>query len=178
MRNIFIVIILLVSLCVSQNVYSVERNNEKHQDDVFSEISDGRKYICFELGITYRLKVYIAEGDSICDVSFYNGRGGSVSTTCPKTSILKWAFDNSENEIMNSVPATIDSNYNQPYVRLSLLKDSSQRVIVSSSEKISQSYSVQKTINKLTNHMFRIMFFHCIPMLQRLNNNKTNPDHK
>lgn len=101
--------------------------------------------------------IYIAEGDTICDVSILDGKGNCVSTTCPKSSILKWAFEDIANDITKS-PIIVDNNYNPYYYKLSILEDSSQTIISSSTLLIDYSDDVKNKIEELKAFIVRLWY--------------------
>ena len=146
----YFTIIALVVLCFTNIIYSSECDKGKYRREI--QRDSDRKYICYEFGFDYIVKVYVAEGDSICDVSILDGKGNCVSTTCQKSPILKWGFDEMTNEITNS-SVKEDIADISIYYKLSILKDSTQIVVSSSLLPTDYSDDVNKKISELKKFM-------------------------
>ncbi|RXE70574.1 hypothetical protein ED352_09495 [Muribaculaceae bacterium Isolate-002 (NCI)] len=151
----YFIIITLFGLCFVNQLYSSECYRGKNDSEL--RLDSCRKYICYEFGFANLIDIYIAEGDTICDVSILDGKGNCVSTTCPKPSILKWAFEDIANEITKS-PIIVDNNYNPYYYKLSILEDSSQTIISSSTLLIDYSDDVKNKIEELKAFIVRLWY--------------------
>lgn len=60
------------------------------------KINGNRKYLRYDLGIN---TIYIADGDSVCDVFVDRERRKVFSATCRKVPVLKWAFESMAGEV-------------------------------------------------------------------------------
>lgn len=125
----YFILIALFDLCYTNQIYSSECDKDKYCDEL--RLDSCRNYLCYEFGFSNIVKIYIADGDSICDVSILDGKGTCVSTTCPKSPIIKWAFDDMTNEKIKS-SVKLDNNYNPFYYKLSILNDGSPTTLSSS----------------------------------------------
>nr|MBD5377747.1 hypothetical protein [Bacteroides sp.] len=142
MKHLLILASLL--LCFTNLIYSAERD---------LPLDSGRKYICYELGNFYA--IYIADGDSICDVIVHDSRGSCDSTTCQKSPILKWAFDDMGNETTKS-PAIPNNAYGPLYYTLSILSDGSSKTISSSMLITDYSDDVERKIKELKTFIIQL----------------------
>lgn len=107
------------------------------------------------------LGIYIADGDTICDVSILDGKGTCISTTCPKSAVIKWAFDNITNEETES-SVKLNNNYNPLYYKLSIINDSSQTILSSSLLLIEYNDDVKEKIEELKAFIIRLWENNCI----------------
>lgn len=158
----YFTIIAFFALCFTSMIYSSECDTGKCRREI--QRDSGRKYLCYEFGISNIVKVYIADGDTMCDVSILDGKGNCASTTCQKSPILKWGFNEMANEIAKS-SIKEDSVYNSVYYRLSILRDSTQNVVSSSTLLTDYSDDVEKKISELKTFMVE----QWIPILKESN---------
>lgn len=151
--------VALFCLCFTNMIYSSEYDEGEYWRE--QQWDSGRKYICYEFGFSNIIKIYIADGDTIYNASILDGKGNCVSTTCTKSPILKWAFDDMTNEITKS-PVKLDNNYKPYYYKLSILNDSSQTILSSSTLLIDYSDDVKKKIEELKAFIIRLWDYNCI----------------
>ncbi|MDE7135744.1 MAG: hypothetical protein K2N91_03855 [Muribaculaceae bacterium] len=149
----YFIIILSFCLCFTNKIYSSDFDKGKNHSEL--RLDPGRKYICYEFGLSNLIDIYIAEGDSVCDVFILDGKGNCVSTTCPKSPILKWAFDDMTNEITKS-QVMAENDYKPSYYELSIINDDSQTILSSSTLIIDYSDDVKKKIEELKAFIVRI----------------------
>lgn len=114
MKHLIIIALLFTSFPLIIN--SSEHDNHS-EDNTDSQLDYHHKLISYKFGLSNLIDVYIAEEDTICDVLILDGKGICVSTTCPKSPILRWAFDVTDNEITDS-PVIEENNYTPFYYKL------------------------------------------------------------
>lgn len=136
--------IILALLCLSSINKIHSYDFDKGQNCSILQLDTDRKYVRYQLGL---IDIYIADGDSICDVSIER-RGKCVTTTCTKSPILKWAFDEMPEEITMSQKRASNS-YNPFYYKLSILNDNSQTIISSSELITDYTDDINKKIKEL-----------------------------
>ena len=153
------IIIALFCLCFTNKIYSSECDKGKNCNEL--RLDSSHKYIRYEFGLTNLIDIYITEGDTICDVLILDGKGICVSTTCQKSPILRWAFDVMANEITKS-RVIVDKNYKPYYYKLSILNDSSQKMLSSSTLLIDYSDEVKKKIEELKAFIIKLWSSYCI----------------
>lgn len=132
----YLVIAALFSIGFPQFVYSAQDGKVTRSYEM--KFDSDRKYICYEFGINNMISVYIAEGDSVCDVSIFDGKNPRILTTCKKTPLLEWTFENMADE-MSKYTSETDNEFKPFYYQLSLLNDSCETVV--SSTTLSNNYS-------------------------------------
>lgn len=142
----YFILIALFSLCFTNQIYSSECDKGKYCDEL--RLDSGRNYLCYEFGFSNIVKIYIADGDTICDVSILDGKGTCISTTCPKSPIIKWAFDYMTDE-KTKPSVKSDNKYNPFYYKLSILDGSSQTILSSSLLLIDYNDDVKEKIEEL-----------------------------
>lgn len=155
----YLLMVALFCLCFTNVIYSSECDEGKNFNEL--RLDSGRKYICYEFGFSNIIKIYIADGDTICNVSILDGKGNCVSTTCTKSPILKWAFDDMTNERTKS-SVIVDNNYKPYYYKLSILNDSSRKILSSSTLLIDYSDNVKKNIEELRAFIIKLWSRHVL----------------
>lgn len=154
----YLLIIALFCLYFTNTLYSSVCEGDKYRSEL--RWDSARKYICYEFGFSNIIEVYIAERDTICDVSIFDGKGICVSTTCTKSPILKWAFDDMTNETTKS---SVKSDIYKPeYYKLSIFNDSCQTIISSSALITDNRDDVKKKIDELRAFMVRLWYSKCL----------------
>lgn len=123
---------------------SVYKNGE---DQVDLNWTFERRYISYEFGASNMINVFIADGDSICDVLIYDLTGKRVLTTCPKSPVLTWAFDKMTDEVGRS-EFIVDNSYKTFRYQLSL-HDKTNQIVVASSTEIIKNNDVKDKVNEL-----------------------------
>lgn len=123
---------------------SVYKNGE---DQVDLNWTFERRYISYEFGASNMINVFIADGDSICDVLIYDLTGKRVLTTCPKSPVLTWAFDKMTDEVGRS-EFIVNNSYN-PFRYLLSLHDRTNQIVVASSTEIIKNNDVKDKVNEL-----------------------------
>lgn len=155
----YILAVVSFCLCVNNMIFSFECDRGEPSSELLW--CHDRKYICYEFGFSNLVDIYVVDGDSICDVIIYDGKGNCVSTTCQKSPIIKWAFDDMTNEItMPSVK--LDKNFKPFYYKLSILNAKSQSIIDESTLLIDYSDEVNEKITELKALMIRLWYSNCI----------------
>lgn len=129
----------------SINGYSSEYENGEDQVDLNWTFE--RRYISYEFGASNMINVFIADGDSICDVIIYDLTGKRVLTTCPKSPVLTWAFDKMTDEVGRS-EFIVDNSYKTFRYQLSL-HDKTNQIVVASSTEIIKNNDVKDKVNEL-----------------------------
>lgn len=129
----------------SINGYSSEYENG--EDKVELNWTFERRYISYEFGASNMINVFIADGDSICDVLIYDLTGKRVLTTCPKSPVLTWAFDKMTDEVSRS-EFTVNNSYT-PFRYLLSLHDRTNQIVVASSTEIIKNNDVKDKVNEL-----------------------------
>lgn len=127
------------------NGYSFEYENGEDQVDLNWTFE--RRYISNEFGASNMINVFIADGDSICDVLIYDLTGKRVLTTCPKSPVLTWAFDKMTDEVSRS-EFIVDNSYN-PFRYILSLHDKTNQIVVASSKEIIKNNDVKDKVNEL-----------------------------
>lgn len=156
----YAIITALLCIFLSQNIQAAEHNDKTLQCIDIETFVDGRKYLRYEFGFSKSIQVYIAEGDTICDVVICGvGSGGSqcISTTCEKTPLLQWAFEELAIELKCS-QYIIDDNYKPYHYRLSLHKDSCQIIATSSTLNYTENDELKDRINELKTFMVDLWY--------------------
>lgn len=154
-----LVIMALFCLGFTNKIYSAECDNGVGRSEL--QLDPRRKYICYEFGFCNLIDIYIAEGNSLCDVLILDGKGKCVSTTCRKSPLLSWAFDDMSDEITE--PQVIeDNNYKPYYYKLSILKGSSRKILSSSALSIDYSDDVNRKIEELKAFIINLWASNCI----------------
>ena len=84
----YVLILILFYIGLPQTLFPVDFNSG---GDCFNinEADSTRKYICYEIGGAKKYNVFIAEGDSVCNVFITDNRDRCASTTCKKSSVLQ-----------------------------------------------------------------------------------------
>ena len=154
-----LLMVILFCLCCTNMIYSSECDEGEYWREL--RWDSGRKYICYEFGFSNIIKIYIADGDTICNVSILDGKGNCVSTTCTKLPILKWAFDDMTNEITKS-SVKLDNNYKPYYYKLSIFNGCCQTVLSTSTLLIDYRNGVKKKIEDLKAFIIRLWESNCI----------------
>ena len=155
----YLLMVALFCLCFTNMIYSSECDEGKYWREL--QWDSGRKYICYEFGFSNIIKIYIADGDTICNVLILDGKGICVSTTCTKTPILKWAFDDMTNEITKA-SVKLDNNYKPYYYKLSIFNGSYQTILSTSTLLTDNRNGVKKKIEDLKACMVRLWESNCI----------------
>lgn len=155
----YLLMVALFCLCFTNMIYSSEC--DECGDRCELRWDSGRKYICYEFGFSNIIKIYIADGDTICNVSILDGKGNCVSTTCTKSPILKWAFDDMTNEITKS-SIKLDNNYKPYYYKLSFFNGCYQTILSTSTLLTDNRAGVNKKIDDLKSFMIRLWESNCI----------------
>lgn len=127
------------------NGYSSEYENE--EDKVELNWTFERRYISYEFGASNMINVFIADGDSICDVLIYDLTGKRILTTCPKSPVLTWAFDKMTDEVSRS-EFIVDNSY-KPFRYILSLHDKTNQIVVASSKEIIKNNDVKDKVNEL-----------------------------
>lgn len=146
------IIAILLCICFTQSMNSTDHNDEVKQYIEFNRFVDGRKYICYEFGISEIISIYIADGDTICDVIICDGNSQCISMTCKRAPILQWAFDKMEIEL-NGNQYVIDNNYKPYYYKLSLIEDRCQTIIASTTLRIINNDKMATKLEELRTFM-------------------------
>lgn len=151
MKYIFLLILFYIGL--PQNLFSVDFNKE---GDCFNinDADSTRKYICYEIVGAKKYNVFIAEGDSVCDVFITDNRDRCVSTTCKKTPVLRWAFEEMSVELKNAEYTTND-DYQLFYYQLLLLEDGRQTFVESTRKSIVGENVLAKRLSELEQFLVR-----------------------
>lgn len=151
MKYIFILILFYVGL--PQKLFSVDFNRG---GDCFNinEADSTRKYICYEIGGAKKYNVFIVEGDSVCDVFITDNRDRCASTTCKKSSVLQWAFDEMAMELKKA--EYIDNvDYQLIYYKLSLLESGKETFVDSTRKSIVGEKGLAKRLSELKQFLVR-----------------------
>ena len=143
----------------SINGYSSE--SENGEDKVELNWTFERRYISYEFGASNMINVFIADGDSICDVLIYDLTGKRVLTTCPKSPVLTWAFDKMTDEVSRS-EFTVNNSYN-PFRYLLSLHDRTNQIVVASSTEIINNNDVRDKVNELKLFMVYLWYSNFMP---------------
>ena len=143
----------------SINGYSSE--SENGEDKVELNWTFERRYISYEFGASNMINVFIADGDSICDVLIYYLTGKRVLTTCPKSPVLTWAFDKMTDEVSRS-EFTVNNSYN-PFRYLLSLHDRTNQIVVASSTEIINNNDVRDKVNELKLFMVYLWYSNFMP---------------
>ncbi len=128
----YLILLILAYIIYPKDVYSCQI--DKDTDCNESELECIRKGICYKFGMSSMITIYVADGDSICEVSIIDGRGKHISTICNKNHLLKWAFDDMADAV-KSLRKVADEDYKPFHYELSILNDTSQ-IILSSAERL------------------------------------------
>ncbi len=154
-----VLIITIFFVCFIQNIHaSVYSEVEK---DTGLQLDYYRHYICYEFGFSNIVTVCIAEGDSICDVFICNKQERIVSTTCPKTPILKWAFNIMPIE-SSITPPIRDNDYKPYYYKLSLIYCGRQMILSSTLPFYNHINICETQIEDLKSFMIQLWYSNCI----------------
>ena len=157
----YAIITALLYICFTQSIHSSDHNIENKQHTEVERFADGRKYICYEFGFCKSIQIYIAEGDTICDVVICDDNNPCVSTTCKKTSLLQWAFAEMAIELKKS-RYKFDDNYKPYYYKLSLQQDSCRIVAASSTSEIEGNDILKDRLEMLKTFMIEFWYSNCI----------------
>lgn len=154
--KIHFLILTILSIFAIQTSYSSE-GSENILLESFTGFTDGRQYLSYEFGMSKSIKVFVAEGDSICDVIICESGKPCISTTCEATSLLRWAFDGMADDV--SVCNYLKDDEYKPYhYELALQKDNSRKVVLSSTMKISGSDITNERLEDLKEFMVSIWY--------------------
>lgn len=154
-----IIVIALFCLCFTNKIYSSEFDKGNNCSEL--RLDTDRKYICYEFGFCNLIDIYIAEGDTVCDVLIIDSKGKCVSTTCRKSPVLSWAFNVMSDEITES-PVIEDTNYKPYYYKLSILKDSSWKILSSSTLSTDYCDDAKRKIEELKAFIINLWASNCI----------------
>ena len=155
----YLFMVALFCLYSTNMVYSSECDEGEYWRE--SGWDSGCKYICYEFGFSNIIKIYIADGDTICNVLILDGKGNCISTTCTKSAILKWVFDDMTNEITKS-PVKLDNNYKPYYYQLSIFNGSCQTILSTSTLLIDYKKGIKKKLEDLKSFIIRLWDSNCI----------------
>lgn len=151
----YFIVAIVFSIWCTQEIYSFENSNADRQCLNFNITDDSRKYISYEFGLSNINTIYIAEGDTVCDVFMRNDKGQNLSTKCKKTPILKWAFDDMENELGKSQAET-NNDYTPFYFQLSILKGHSRIIAASPYLQIKGNDELAAKLEELKTFMIKL----------------------
>lgn len=151
----YLVIAALFSIGFPQFVYSAQDGKVTRSYEM--KFDSARKYVCYEFGITNIISVFIADGDSVCDVSIFDGKNPRIITTCKKTPLLEWTFDNMADE-MSKYTISTDKEFKPFYYQLSLLNDSCQTVVSSTTLSNNYSKELKTKIEELKSFMIKLWY--------------------
>lgn len=143
----------------SINGYSSEYENGG--DQVELNWTFEHRYISYEFGASNMINVFIADGDSICDVLIVDMTGKRVLTTCPKSPVLTWAFDKMTDEVSRS-EFTVNNSYT-PFRYLLSLHDRTNQIVVASSTEIIKNNDVKDKVNELKLFMVDLWYSNFMP---------------
>lgn len=150
-----IILIAFFCTCIHLIINSSEYDNHNGYSNPHLETS--RKYISYEFGAKDTIKVIIAESDTICDVLIHYVSGKRISTTCPKSPILIWAFDKMPVEIKGT--QVVVNNSCQPFhYQLSLHDDTCQAIVASSTLKINADDELEAKVDELRRFMVSLWY--------------------
>lgn len=158
----YLLIVATFCLFFTNMIYSSECDEGEYRNEL--RLDSGRKYIRYEFGFSNIIDIYITDGDSICDVAILDGKGNCVSTTCRKSPILKWAFDDMTNEITKASVKS-DNKYKPYYYKLSIVNDSSQTILSSSTLLFDYRDDVKKKIEELKTLIIRLWSSNVVSLL-------------
>ena len=158
----YLIIIALFCFGFIQSVFSVESSNTGARFSPDTE--DSRKYLCYELGFSNIVSIYVAEGDTVCRCFIDDGKGRIASSKCEKAPILKWGFNELQNEI-KTIEQRADSTYHPYFYRLSVIKDTCRTTVCSSELQILNNDELIAKIDELREFMIRLW----LPTLQNKN---------
>lgn len=154
-------------LCIGFTQYMYSDEADKAERGCIN-IDSNRKYLHYKLGYFY--DIYIAAGDNICEVLFYdNSSKECISTSCQKSPILKWAFEKMENDIKDA-PLTITDEYSPLFYHLTLENDSSEIIISSSQAITNHSNDVEAKIGDLKSFLIQLWITNCLHAPEISNN--------
>lgn len=149
-----IIAALLLCVLFIHNMSFWGQDNESVIQCNFKEWDDGRTYLCYEFGFSKIVTVYIAEGDSVCDVFICNNSDMGLLTECSKVPILKWAFESLDDVSGNSRKES--NEYTPFFYQLSIIKDGHRKVAASSSFLMSNDEELESKIEELKNFIMRL----------------------
>lgn len=145
------IVILLACFWFLPYTYSSEK--EGCESCVDLKIDNNRKFIRYELGIN---TIYIADGDTVCDIFVDREHRNMLSATCRKTPILKWAFEDMGHEV--GTPQFEPKNeYNPLWDKLSLIDDGNCRIIdTSTATRTEYDENVEGKISELKTFIVKV----------------------
>ena len=133
----------------------------KGTEDTKHQLIYNNKYISYEFGISNLTNIYIVERDTICDVYIFDEKGINASLTCPKTPILKWAFDIVSNNLSCNLPIE-DNYYKTYYYKLSVIDGDRQITLTSSSSLCDQNDVCEALIEELKTYIIHLWYTNII----------------
>ena len=154
----YLIALLLVFICFTNKIHSLESDKGKNYCEL--QKNTARRYICYKFGLSKIIEIYIAEDGPICDVVIYDDNEICISTSCQKSSLLRWAFDDMT-KISTEYPVIKDNVYKPYYYNLSIHTDSTQ-TILSSSMKFDYSDEIMSKIEELRRFMISLWYFNCV----------------
>ena len=92
--------------------------------------------------------VYNTENDTICNVLMSGGRSKSISTTCEKTPILEWAFEEMPTEFAKCQYVT-NNEYTPFYFQISFNNGDSETIVLSSYKQIVNNKAFATKVDEL-----------------------------
>lgn len=146
----FIVILLA---CFGLMPLTYSSGKEGCESCVDLKIDKNRKFIRYELGIN---TIYIADGDTVCDIFVDREHRNMLSATCRKTPILKWAFEDMADEA--GTPQFEPKNeYNPLWFRISVTDTDSVRIVdTSTATRAKYDDNVEEKISELKTFIVKV----------------------
>lgn len=120
-----------------------------------SNVKFNHNYLCYKFGISDFVSVTISDGDTTCIVDISDDVGNYLSTTCIKSPILKWAFEEMAVELCNA-KYVINEEYQPAYYRLSLYHDGNEMVFISSSKQVDGNDDLNEKLDALKSFIIKI----------------------
>lgn len=140
--------ILFFSLFI-QSLFAFEYSPSS---SIYSKDGNVKPYLHYEFGATYSVIVDIIEGVNVCEVYIYDEQGTEIHTTCDKTPLLEWAFNDLTDDLQK-VRIETDQDYKLVHYRLSLFDGDGEIVIATSHMQFPRDEEITSKIEQLRSFM-------------------------
>lgn len=154
----YLTILILICFGIPLREFSCECNgitDDSEREDAFGN----QKQICYEIGgDRSTFTIIITDDELLCDVLIQDTfKGWRTTTTCEKTAILDWAFNNLDKELVN-IKYKIDNEYSPIFYTLSLIVDGEKKFVTSERRQITGNRKLAKKIKQLGTFILTIFY--------------------
>lgn len=155
MRLLLIFILFCIAgvqfgFCYNKTNAEKENHAISCSEEIQNIVKD-RKYICYEFGNT-NLMLLIIDGESSCEVYYWDSNSVMSTATIEKTDIIKWALNDMPRELQDA-EYIVNEDYPVIWHKLSIINGDTEVIVSSSRNEIVGCKDLVKRINKLKEYL-------------------------